>query len=132
MRERELHILIVFTRLAASTLIVPVALVAGMLSFPTTCQCGADQPHEHPIFGLASHHHGNQHTRPDGPHDEAIRAGAHGVSVQTPAGQATAPLTAIGAPGFTLHALPRTAMTIENVIAPDGMGATPDVPPPQA
>lgn len=38
-------------------LLIPTALVAGLLSVPTTCRCGAEHPHTHTIFQLGEHHH---------------------------------------------------------------------------
>jgi len=42
---------------SAGGLILVLALVAGLLNFPSTCQCGAEVPHPHSLFLLADHHH---------------------------------------------------------------------------
>jgi hypothetical protein len=75
--------------LALSTLIIPIALIAGMLSFPSTCQCGAVLPHDHSLFMLAGHSHlsGAHH------HDHAARkasASYDGPTFQLPAANASA------------------------------------------
>jgi hypothetical protein len=44
-------------RCAAGTLVLPLALVSGLLTFPTTCACGAAQPHSHPLYAVAGHDH---------------------------------------------------------------------------
>lgn len=131
MHERYLIIVMSIARLAASTLIVPTALVAGMLSFPTTCTCGADYPHEHPLFGIAGHHHGPQQERQEGPHGPAYSSDTHGVSVHAPMASASPALQAISAMTQTLQPLPRPSIAIAQIIQPDGTQSTPDVPPPQ-
>lgn len=45
---------------AASVLVLPL-IVAGLLSSPTSCLCGADVPHSHSLFTLRGHHHGRGH-----------------------------------------------------------------------
>jgi hypothetical protein len=132
MRGRYLHILIVITRLAAGTLIVPATLVTGLLTFPTTCTCGAEQPHEHSIFGIADHHHGGQHVRNDGPHGEAIRVETQGVTLQTPTGTAAPALTAVHQDAVRLLSLPQASTPNETIQTPSGRSTTPDVPPPRA
>jgi hypothetical protein len=42
---------------SASGLILVLALISGLLNFPSTCQCGAELPHPHSLFLLADHHH---------------------------------------------------------------------------
>jgi hypothetical protein len=44
-------------RLIAGSSLVPAFLVAGVLSFPASCQCGSALPHDHSLFALASHSH---------------------------------------------------------------------------
>lgn len=132
MHTRYLDMLIVLTRLAASTLIVPFALVAGMLSFPTTCTCGADQPHQHPLFGVAGHHHGGQRTTAGGPDTEIIRAGGVSLTTQTTAESAAPSLTAVQTAESRLQSLPRASMLNDGVQILDGLSAMPDVPPPRA
>lgn len=45
-------------RIGISTLLLPALLISSLLSFPSTCRCGAELPHTHSIFGLAGHSHG--------------------------------------------------------------------------
>jgi hypothetical protein len=133
MRVRYLDILIYLTRLAASTLIMPAVLATAMLSFPTTCTCGAEYPHEHPLFGIAGHHHGpggetdSQQRRSDIAH-----ASVDGPSVQASSGSAALSLTAIPTGGTHLRSIPRPPLQYAITNVPDGTHATPDVPPPQA
>jgi hypothetical protein len=133
MRVRYIDNLIYLTRLAASTLILPAVLATAMLSFPTTCTCGAEYPHEHPLFGIAGHHHG-----PTGPTDEPKRrtevahASVEGPSVQASSGSAALSLTAIPTANTRIQPIPRPLLTFAAMHAPDGTHATPDVPPPQA
>lgn len=132
MHARFLIIVMSITRLAAGTLIVPTALVAGMMTFPTTCTCGADYPHDHPLYGIAGHHHGQQQEREPGPHGEARASDLHGVSIQAPTTTASTALQAINATAQTLQPLPRASIAIEQVIITDGLLEQPDVPPPQS
>lgn len=58
---------------SAGGLILVLALVTGLLNFPTICHCGAELPHPHSLFVLADHHHS-----PDGEieitrHDDAVQ-----------------------------------------------------------
>lgn len=39
------------------SLIVTLAVVGGLLNFPTSCTCGARLVHHHSIFQVSSHHH---------------------------------------------------------------------------
>jgi len=131
MIRRCFNILIYFTRLLVSTAIVPTALVAGMLSFPTTCQCGADQPHSHSIFEMRGHHHGPRTEDPK--HDrEVIRVGVDGVTAQAPTASATPTLAAVFATAVPVESLPRAGIAITTPSMPDGQQSTPEVPPPQA
>jgi hypothetical protein len=131
MNRRALSLLAYVTRLIASTAIVPTALVAGMLSFPTTCQCGADQPHGHSIFEMPGHDHGEQ--RDDTGNDrEVIQAGGDGATVQTPAGNATPALAAVQTATTSLQTLPRATLETDAALMPDGYQLDTDVPPPQA
>ena len=132
MHRHKLHILSVLARVIASTAIVPAFIVAGLLSFPTTCQCGADYPHDHSIFDMPGHHHGNQPAAAGWPHTEFNHAGTDGVTVQTPAGANTPPLAAVQATLSHLHSVPQDSTPIDTVVIPDGLRTTPDVPPPQA
>ncbi|HYI15034.1 MAG TPA: hypothetical protein VEX37_06565 [Thermomicrobiales bacterium] len=131
MNRRCVYILAYLTRLMASTAIIPTALVAGMLSFPTTCQCGADRPHEHSIFEMPGHHHGEQRTTHGGPDIELIRASTDGVTVQTPTGGATPSLAAVRAVASHLGDLPRASLPNDATLIPDGLQSVPDVPPPE-
>lgn len=132
MHARYIHILMYFTRLAASTLIVPAVLVTGLLSFPTTCTCGADYPHEHPLFGIAGHHHGHQQPASSRHDAEVIHAGGSGITVQASSGMAAPALTAMRAADVNLQSIPRAALAAVAVNTPAGIHAAPDVPPPQA
>jgi hypothetical protein len=40
-------------------MLLVVALLLGLLNFPTTCACGVAVPHEHSLFLLHDHHHGH-------------------------------------------------------------------------
>lgn len=133
MRVRYLDILIYLTRLAASTLIMPAVLATAMLSFPTTCTCGAEYPHEHPLFGIAGHHHGpdGQTTEPKRQTDVA-HASVDGPSIQASSGAAALSLTAIPTGSTRIQPIPRPLLTFAAIHPPDGTHATPDVPPPQA
>jgi hypothetical protein len=131
MNRHGISILASLIRLLASTAIVPTALVAGMLSFPTTCQCGTDHPHEHSIFEMPGHHHGDTRRSSDGDRD-LVRAGMDGATVQSPAGAATPALSAVQTAAQALQPLPRAALVAGAALAPDGHHSTPDVPPPQA
>jgi hypothetical protein len=132
MRARYLNILMLFTRLTASTLVVPAVLAASMLSFPTTCTCGAEYPHEHPLFGIAGHHHGAQRTTTGGPDTEFIRSGIHGITVEASTGASSPTLTATHAAETPLQPLPRPEKPAHISQPSDGVSATPDVPPPRA
>jgi hypothetical protein len=131
MNRHDISILASLIRLLASTAIVPTALVAGMLSFPTTCQCGADQPHEHSIFEMPGHHHGDTREGSGGDR-EVVRAGVEGATVQASTGTATPALWAVQTTSPTLQPLPRAALGADAALRPDGHHSTPDVPPPQA
>jgi hypothetical protein len=131
MNRHGISILASLIRLLASTAIVPTALVAGMLSFPTTCQCGADHPHEHSIFEMPGHHHGDTRQSSGGDR-EVVRAGVDGATVQAPTGTATPSLSAVQTAAPALQPLPRAALVAEAALKPDGHHSTPAVPPPQA
>jgi hypothetical protein len=124
-----IHILGYLTRLLASTAIIPTALVAGMLSFPTACQCGADHSHGHSIFEMPGHYHGE---RPKESADrEVARAGVDGATVQTPIGNATPALAAVQTASTAQQPLPRASLVTGAEPMPAGLQLTPDVPPPQ-
>jgi hypothetical protein len=130
MNRSCIHILGYLTRLLASTAIVPTTIVAGMLSFPTTCQCGADYPHGHSIFEMPGHSHGER--RNDDSRDrEVARAGVDGATFQYPTGNATPSLAAVQTPVSALQPLPRAALIASAELMPAGFQTTPDVPPPQ-
>jgi hypothetical protein len=81
--------------LALVTLIMPIALIVGMLSFPATCQCGAEIPHDHSLFMLAghshipgAHHHSNDHGASESPRRASVTY--DGPTVQLPAANASA------------------------------------------
>ena len=131
MNRPGISILASLVRLLASTAIVPTALMAGMLSFPTTCQCGADHPHEHSIFQMHGHHHSETREEVES-NREVVRAGVDGATVQTPTGTATPALSAVHAGTTVLQPLPRAALMADAQLTPDGHHSTPDVPPPQA
>jgi len=131
MRGQFLSILMLTIRLMTSAVVVPVALVAGMLTFPTTCQCHADQPHPHALFGLAGHHHSDQRTPPPETNREIVRAGLDGVTVQAATGTATQALTALHASMTVLSLMPTATVPPAAILIPDGLHAVPDVPPPR-
>ena len=132
MHARFLNLLIVVTRLAAGTVLVPLALVAGMITIPTTCQCGADYPHAHALFGIAGHHHGHTHTAYTRDDAEPITSGQLGVTIQAPSGSALQASAATTPSLPTHHILPNAGMASTTVLKPDGLTSVPDVPPPRA
>ena len=131
MHGRFLNLLIVVTRLAAGTVLAPLALVAGMMTIPTTCQCGTEYPHAHALFGIAGHHHGHPHDTYTHD-DESITGGQHGVTVQAPPGSALQASAATTPPLPAPRILPNTGSLSTTILKPDELTAAPDVPPPQA
>ena len=132
MYERIVHIITLITRLAAGTLLVPITLIAGLMTTPATCQCGADLPHAHALVGFAGHHHnddGSQSIRDDG---EVVASGQDGVTVQAPAGSTLQAHTALNASAARLLTFPHTGVPPTSTLIPDGLRAVPDVPPPRA
>jgi hypothetical protein len=126
------RILTFITRLAVSTLLVPIALVAGMMTTPTSCKCGAVLPHAHTLFGIAGHYHGDGESQSGRDDSEIIASGQDGVNVQAPAGSPLQTLTALTAFSDTPLLLPGSAAPPTTTLIPDGQRAVPDVPPPRA
>lgn len=56
--QREDHLMRI--QRSAAGLCVALLLVAGLVSVPTSCDCGAGVPHGHSLFILAGHHHSSQ------------------------------------------------------------------------
>jgi hypothetical protein len=59
---------------SASGLILVLALISGLLNFPSTCQCGAELPHPHSLFLLADHHHSPDGETESSEHDHPEHA----------------------------------------------------------
>lgn len=76
----------------SGSLLLTVALLAGLLNFPVTCACGAAVPHGHSLFQLAGHHH-------HGPADAHDHGHAHDHSHDTQPATATA-LREMGTQGW--------------------------------
>lgn len=72
---------------SAGGLILVLALITGLLNFPSVCHCGAELPHPHSLFLLADHHHS-----PDG----EIESSAHD---NTPDTESSPPATRAIGPG---------------------------------
>ena len=47
----------VVARVGISSLLLPALLISSLLSFPSSCRCGAELPHVHGLFSLAGHSH---------------------------------------------------------------------------
>ncbi len=131
MYPRCLNILILLTRLAASTVIVPATLVAGLMTFPTTCACGSDYPHEHPLFGIAGHRHDDRPTKSGSEDVEIIRLGIDGVTVQPAVDAGSPSLTAVHGALGQIQLLPQATTLVEPGLIPDGTTSLPDFPPPR-
>jgi hypothetical protein len=74
-------------RHASLALLLPFSLVAGLLTFPTTCGCGEAWPHDHALFALSGHHHdadGNLAPPPQPTDAAGVEAAQHGVALELP------------------------------------------------
>ena len=64
----------------ASSAVLSLLAVAGLLMIPVSCTCGATVPHGHSLFELPFHHHGaDDHADHEMDHSH----GAHGVTPST-------------------------------------------------
>ena len=62
---------------------VALLLVGGLITVPTTCECGADVSHGHSLFEMPGHHHELEHVNQDEGHN---RQGiAHDYHIEVPA-----------------------------------------------
>lgn len=114
-----------------SRLILALGLVLGLLTFPTTCRCGAELPHEHVLFELPGHHHDGQSTASDSTTDDArdydgpvLRASDGWAAIGQPV---TVAVQLLASP--LLRSL-RSILPFTDVL-PDGLVVTPDPPPPR-
>jgi hypothetical protein len=135
-------ILRVIFRIIAGSSLVPAFLVVGLLSFPSSCQCGAALPHDHSLFALASHSHvhpptGGHHHGADTIDDSATQQRASEVRLTGPAFQVA---TDVARGQARAICLPLTVELLGCVtgIAPvdaavDAVGRVtiPDIPPPK-
>lgn len=112
-------------------LILALALVLSLLSFPTSCRCGAALPHEHALFELPGHNHRGQPAAGtvgttdardyNGP---VLRSAEGSGAIGQPA---TAVVQLLPYPLLRLLQVP----LFSSVIAPDGLVLVLDPPPPR-
>ena len=122
-------------RLIGSTLLLPIALVGGLLTFPTICGCGEALPHDHALYILAGHNHAEDDALRD--QDLATQdipaARAQGTAVEPPT-------TSVRGEGHgALLPVMTVALAVREPASPnadsfpaDGRYPAPDHPPPQA
>lgn len=74
------------TKLLHSTaaLLLILIVLAGLLSFPTSCGCGIDLPHEHSLFLVNQHRHQEALPSEQHPADSLAHAG-HRSAAEDPA-----------------------------------------------
>jgi hypothetical protein len=124
-----------------SASILPLALIAGLLSFPTVCACGAELPHEHALFALAHHTHAStsESTSGEQAHDQHEEHGRAAAEADTTG-------ASLQAPGFSMSGATQAATLSTNIhdafeqddarISTDtgvytGLVTRPESPPPQ-
>ncbi|MCM8747793.1 hypothetical protein NET02_01380 [Thermomicrobiaceae bacterium CFH 74404] len=112
-------------------LVLALALVLSLLSFPTSCRCGASLPHEHVLFDLPGHYHrGHPAAGTVGTTDAndyngpLLRAAEGSGAIGQPA---TAVVQLLSYPLLRVLQVP----LFSSVIAPDGLVLVPDSPPPR-
>lgn len=66
---------------------VALLLVAGLITVPTTCECGADVSHGHSLFEMPGHHHEPERVNRD--EDYNRQEIAHDYNIETPAQNAS-------------------------------------------
>ena len=125
-------IIIALTRIVAGTLLVPLTLVTGLLTIPTTCQCDAQLPHPHALLALGDHSHAHQHHAGAENQREIVTSGQDGVTVQAPPAPSLTALSALHVAGMNIADLPRVTIAVDSIVALTGRVAVPDVPPPRA
>jgi hypothetical protein len=119
----------VIAGLLSASVALPALLVVGLLSFPSSCACGAVMPHDHSLFVLSAHHHAARH------HDarrNAIEAHDSGAAFHTPS------TSSVGEP-HTLSISPWPSSADEQPTrvarsagtSPDGVRVLPATPPPR-
>lgn len=112
-------------------LVLALGLVLSLLTFPTTCRCGAELPHEHVLFALPGHHHSGQSTASDSITGDArdydgpvLRASDGWAAIGQPV------IVAVQLLAFRLLRSLRLILPFADIL-PDGLVVTPDPPPPR-
>jgi hypothetical protein len=118
---------------ACIALMLPFTLVAGLLTFPTSCACGAELPHDHGLFTLHRHDHHDHSAESDRARttsDDLPESRGAAVHAPSSAGSSAAQLAVFtaalpndSAPGF-LPLWPVVHATL-------GRSVQPESPPPQ-
>jgi hypothetical protein len=118
--------------LGAAGLSLTLLLVLGLMTFPTTCRCGADLPHQHGLFELPGHHHGDAAPLvgygTSGNHDlerPVVRA-PEGSGANTQVSAAT-----VQSLSYPPVRWPQRS-PLSSSLVPDGRSVVPDPPPPRA
>ncbi len=134
------------------TLLVPLGLTAGLLTFPTVCSCGEPLPHDHALFMLADHHHDSDHDAHDAhtehahTHAEAQHgadeelpgtpvfiAHQHGVALEAPTTNASGESHALlPAPVVATLQAPSLAFSLTSTRRADLWRGAPPAPPPRS
>jgi len=110
------------------------ALLCGLLTFPTTCQCGDALPHPHVLFLLPNHYHGGPLAAPAAGHQvHGPLATASGPQLQAPAvtpafGEALAAALALA---WLLRRRDQLSVLFDSLLMGHGRSVTPDPPPPR-
>lgn len=116
-------------RFGAGSLLIASLAIGGLLSVPTRCTCGADLPHEHSLFGLRHHYHGE--AQPTAGEPEAL-ATADGPSVTAPSGTGAGVAVATFADGHLAGIDRGGPVVMFDSTALAGRADRPDSPPPRA
>jgi len=118
---------------------LPLSLIVGLLTFPTSCACGDDMSHEHALFSLANHTHlsaPDSSLASDDTHSNnrvAVEADTTDASMQAPgySMNSNAQVAVLAAAVLTLTATGVT-LTPPFFESCTGVSSSPDIPPPQA
>ena len=107
-------------------------LVLGLLTFPTTCRCGADLPHQHGLFELPMHHHGS--TSPVTARSAGDVGDGEGPVLRAPGARAADSQPSMAALQLVISLLLRCAAApcVPFSLMPSGVVVVPDPPPPRA
>ena len=114
--------------------VLTLALLCGLLTFPTTCQCGDVLPHPHVLFLLPGHYHGGPLAEtPAGHQVQGPLATASGPQLQAPAvtpafGEALAAALALA---WLLRRRDQLGILFGAPLMGHGRSVTPDPPPPR-